>query len=355
MWAIKLAKFQAKEDQARYHNLITELPAANTHIPIIEGDIPIALCEYKRLKYLDSKKLINSLDNLYFYNACLLSNNRLFYRVGKEPKGYQDRIATCQITDELDVIEGTNKYIETYSNWKESAQTKYLQSVLPFVFKSGEHVEDPRAIIFENHYFVFYTDGLTIGVAKLDMDCNTIYSHYLYRPKEVGFKNTDLREKNWIPFVNGNSIILLYSADPLVYLIYKDTDTKLEFVRVLLPYNSRVSWKYNYIRGGCPPAEYDSESLLWCFHSAIKTEYSTPKYLIGVYVTENKSPFYPLKICRLPLLMGIPAHASTTLSLQNNVVYPCGLVKFGEGWRISMGVNDYEIAFLDVTEKDFLW
>jgi predicted GH43/DUF377 family glycosyl hydrolase len=79
------------------------------------------------------------------------------------------------------------------------------------------------------------------------------------------------------------------------------------------------------------------------------------EYMFGVYVTDNTHPFILRKFCRLPLLIGIPAHASTTLSLQNRVVYPCGLVKRGEGWKISMGVNDYEIAFLDVTEKDFLW
>jgi hypothetical protein len=48
-----------------------------------------------------------------------------------------------------------------------------------FVFKDNHHVEDPRAIEFNNHWFVFYTDGLTIGVAKLTLDtCDVIYSHY---------------------------------------------------------------------------------------------------------------------------------------------------------------------------------
>ena len=80
---------------------------------------------------------------------------------------------------------------------------------MPYVFKSGEHVEDPRAIIFNNHYFVFYTDGLTIGVAKLDMNCETIYSHYLFCPDKTEFKHHDGREKNWIPFIQENQLLLL--------------------------------------------------------------------------------------------------------------------------------------------------
>jgi predicted GH43/DUF377 family glycosyl hydrolase len=134
--------------------------------------------------------------------------------------------------------------------------------------------------------------------------------------------------------------------------------TSLEYETV---YNlaKSITWKFGYIRGGAPPCEYNRNTLLWCFHST-KTFNSYVKekanhYMFSVYVTENIFPFNVIKICKLPLLIGIPAHASETLSLQNHVVYPCGIIKTGEGWRISMGINDYKIAFLDITEKDFLW
>lgn len=350
----KLSK-AIKEDAVGIE-LITKLPRIVEYTPIIPQRNPVSLCEYKRLKYVDSSKLIDPSKNKYFYNACLLPDNRLFYRVGKEPKGFEDRIATCQLTDDLDVIEGSNAYIETYSNWAESAKTRVLKSILPFVFKNGEHVEDPRAIIFNNHYFVFYTDGLTIGVAKLDMDCNTIYSHYMFCPDTVEFKKKDGREKNWIPFLNDGKLFLLYGTDPVIYFECQDTGKRLVY-SVLHDQGSecKIRWNYGYVRGGAPPAEYDSSSLLWCFHSTVPSDTGKPKYMFGVYVTENVYPFKFKKMCRLPLLIGIPSHASTTLSLQNNVVYPCGLVKRGEGWRISMGVNDYDVAFLDVTESDFLW
>jgi len=354
MQSIKKLGKQIKEDTVNLV-LITEVPEAKDHFPIVPNiHYPAALCEYKRLKYLDLKKLVDPSKNKYFYNASLVADNRLFYRVGKEPKGYEDRIATCQLTDDLDVIEGSNKYIDVHSNWVESARTRTLKDILPFVFKDGEHVEDPRVVIFNDHYFVFYTDGLTIGVAKLDMDCNTIYSHYLFCPPEVEFKNKDGREKNWIPFVNGNKLFLLYAADRVTFFACEDMDVKLTIKDVYVN-NFGFKWSYGYIRGGCPPAEYNSQSMLWCFHSTIQNERKQNVYMFSVYVTENKYPFKLIKLCRLPLLIGIPSHASATLSLQNNVVYPCGIVKRDNSWRISMGVNDYEIAFLDVTESDFLW
>jgi predicted GH43/DUF377 family glycosyl hydrolase len=55
------------------------------------------------------------------------------------------------------------------------------------------------------------------------------------------------------------------------------------------------------------------------------------------------------------LLLGIPAEASTNRLIQDCVVFPCGAVETETGWKISMGINDVEIAFLDVEEKYFLW
>jgi hypothetical protein len=352
MQNIRNLKQKLKEDFSETPDLI-QIPVAKTKVPIQVTYYPQSLCEYHRLNFLDLKFK----DYLYFYNACLLENNRLFFRCGKEPKGFEDRIGTLLLDSNLKVIRETIKLINVHSRWEESATTNILKTMLPYVFKDGEHVEDPRAIMFKGNYFVFYTDGLTIGVAKLDLDCNTVYSHYLKTPN-VTFKNSDGREKNWIPFIYEDSIHILYGTDPLVYFKLKDTGTKLEY-DILYNLAKTITWNYGYIRGGAPPCEYTKNSLLWCFHSTkIFDSHVKSKaihYMFGVYVTENKFPFDLIKFCRLPLLIGIASHASETLSLQHHVVYPCGVIKTKQGWRISMGINDYKIAFLDITEKDFLW
>jgi predicted GH43/DUF377 family glycosyl hydrolase len=340
---------------------IVSLPERVESAPIIITPGKVScICEYKRLKYLNSKMLIDPNINKYYYNACLLPNNRIFYRVGKEPKGFEDKIATCLLNDDLTVIPNTNKYISVHSNWSESTRgNATLIRYLPFQFKDGEHVEDPRAIITGCAYFVFYTDGLNIGVSKLNLNCDRVYSNYLTVPdKKYKFDFSDGREKNWIPFVSNNKIYVLYGVSPLIYFECLDTGTSLKIDNVHV-YKERISWPFSHIRGGTPPVEYDNDKLLWCFHSTMQfdthAKQSQIHYMFSVYVTENTFPFKFIKMCKLPLLIGIPSHASTTLSLQNNVVFPCGMVEIDGGWRISMGINDYEIAFLDITEEDLLW
>jgi predicted GH43/DUF377 family glycosyl hydrolase len=344
------------------HNpvITSTIPEAVESAPIVlQPNTVVASCEYKRLKYINSSDLIHPTVHKYWYNACLLKDGRLFYRTGKEPKGFEDRIATCLLDDDLNVISRSNKLIMTYSNWEESARTPALKRLMTTVFKSGEHVEDPRAILIGNNYFVFYTDGLTIGVAKLDLNCDTIYSHYLFLPQnQTVFKHSDGREKNWIPVVSDNKLYLLYGSDPCIYLECIDEGNRLAIKNVFqLSYS--IKWPFGYVRGSAPPAQYNSGSLLWVFHSTMifntHAKLNSIHYMFGVYVTENKFPFNLIKVCKLPLLIGIPSHGSTTLSLQHNVVYPCGIIETDSGWRISMGVNDYEIACLDVTERDFLW
>jgi predicted GH43/DUF377 family glycosyl hydrolase len=328
-------------------------------VPIQSKLTVSSICEYKRLKFLDSTKLIEPDRNTYFYNGCIIDNHRLFYRVGTINKGYEDKIATCLLDDSLNVIPETNKYINVHSSWSQSARTRKLKDMIPSPFKNGQHVEDPRAIIVGCSYFVFYTDGLTVGVAKLNLSCNTIYSHYLYVPTDSPvFSDSDGREKNWSPVVSDNTIYLLYSVNPLVYFKCVDKGDSLEISNVL-PLNKKLYWPYGHIRGGTPATKYDDNSLLWCFHSVLYFDTHSRKmsshYMFSVYVTTNTFPFDLIKICNLPLLIGIPSHFTKTLYLQHNVVFPCGLIKTDNGWRISMGVNDYEIAFLDVTENDFFW
>jgi len=325
-----------------------------------DPEYPRALCRYRDLQYLDSKDLIDS--KLYYYNASIVDNEdtyRLFYRLGDEPKGCRDMIATCLLTKDLEVVDSSNMYIKVHSNWTESATTLYLKRMVPYIFNNDEHVEDPRAVKFNNSWFVFYTDGLRMGVAKLDLNCKTIYTHYLSTPEVFRNTDSDGREKNWIPFVNNNSLYILYSDSPRSIIRCTDTAIGLQFIAFRTEFENPVKyWNYGSIRGGAPPVKYDSNSLIWFFHSHKSYVTHVGKknvYMIGAYVSANTYPFPIIKYCKLPLLLGIPAEASTNRLIQDCVVFPCGAVETETGWKISMGINDVEIAFLDVEEKHFLW
>jgi predicted GH43/DUF377 family glycosyl hydrolase len=199
-----------------------------------------------------------------------------------------------------------------------------------------------------------------MGVAKLDEECNTIYSHYLTVPEEAFNNETDGREKNWIPITFKDGYLhILYSETPKILFKCKDTGTSLIFVRTMT-FNDSIRWKHGHVRGGCPPLPFKNDKYIWFFHS-VKTlptyvsEYSRV-YGIGAYITTNKFPYNVLRITTLHVLLGWPSHAVNKLMLQDNVVFPCGAVqRDANTYVICMGVNDYKIAYLTVNTDNLIW
>ena len=331
----------------------------------INPDIFRALYDPMELVYLDTTKLIDPETNLYYYNSGFYEDTpttyRMFYRCGKNPKAYEDRVATCLLDRDLNIIEGTNKYLQLHSSWEETTQNNIkLKRMIPFVFKNGTHVEDPRAIRSGLNWFIFYTDGIHIGVAKLDENCNLIYTHYLYVPEDIQHKDHDGREKNWIPIkVVNNFIYILYSESPRILFKYNDTGNYLKLIRTNI-LQHQVDWAHGYVRGGCPPIEYEHDKYIWFFHSVkMMPTYvgdNSRVYMIGAYVTENVYPYKCIKITSLPILLGWPSHAVDKLLLQDNVVFPCGAIRKSQStYIICMGINDYKIAYLEVDNSKLNW
>jgi predicted GH43/DUF377 family glycosyl hydrolase len=352
-----------------------DLPSSSYELPE-EGTL-IATVELSNLIYLNSKNLIEPETNLYYYNSCICKYKdgyRLFYRCGKNPKTCEDRIATCLLTKDLQVISNTNKYINAFSNWQASRNAgpdtldrhiRYYysdsQNVKSFVYKDGHHVEDPRVVEFQGYWFLFYTDGMTVGVAKLDLDnCDIIYSHFLeVPPKHVISKQSDGREKNWIPVVCSNKLYLLYSDTPrtFIHCVDKGNHFSIENYDKL---NFNVLWNYGNIRGGCPPIEYDENTLIWFFHSSKNIYSSIPTlndkvYFIGAYLTSKNYPFEIKQITTYPIFFGFPSPISVDRSYQTNVVFPCGAVYEDDTFIVSMGINDRSIGHLKFNKSNILW
>jgi predicted GH43/DUF377 family glycosyl hydrolase len=377
--AIQEEKKKHEEDEK--FELTSEEPPIFPNRIVQNTEFPRTLCDYSTLQFLNTNTLIDPHIYLYYFNSSICKYKdgyRLFYRCSKNPKSVSDRIATCLLTKNLKVVRGTNKYINAYSDWHESFKAGHTDRprliiytykgekeddyvLKSYVYKNNEHVEDPRVIQYNNSWFLSYTDGLAVGIAKLDLDtCETIYSHFLKSPPKKFIPSfNDGREKNWIFCVDNDKLFALYNEEPRTFIEYVDTGTSLECKNVFRQ-NYSVKWPYSGIRGGCPPVEYDETSLIWFFHSVKKmtTTVGNDKnvYMIGGYITKNKFPFQVLKITPLPVLMGIPSHASETLYLQDNVVYPCGAISIdSQTFLISMGINDYKIAHLKVTKSMLIW
>jgi predicted GH43/DUF377 family glycosyl hydrolase len=247
------------------------------------------------------------------YNACII-NDRLFFRSVRIAG--EDDIMTC-LMNNFKYIQNTTRIVSLKSS-----------------YKNNKHVEDPRVILHKNNYFICYTDGYNVGIAKLDLHCNTIYSHYLKKPDEVNFEGGDGREKNWLPISNGDTIDFWYGDNPRTFLTYIDTGAELKF-HSYLKTSQRVKSTFGNIRGGCAPIEYDKDTKIWFFHTLYEK-----KYRIGAYLTRGNDI---IKITPRPILTG------------NHIVFPCGAIQYNGYFYISMGVQDKDIGILKVSrELDFV-
>jgi len=236
-------------------------------------------------------------------------NDRIFFRSVKIQG--EDDIMTCKI-ENFKYVPGSIKTLSLTSR-----------------FNNNKHVEDPRVILHNDHYFVCYTDGYNVGIAKLDLECNTIYSHYLKKPDEVKFEGGDGREKNWLPISNGEMIDFWYGDNPRTFLTYRDKGTSLEFYSYLKTYQ-RVKSNFGNIRGGCAPINYDDNGIkIWFFHTLFEG-----KYRIGAYLTRG---YDIIKITPKPILTG------------NHIVFPCGAIQRDRDFHISMGIQDKTIGILKVS------
>jgi predicted GH43/DUF377 family glycosyl hydrolase len=312
------------------------------------------ICDYNDIVCLPSDKLIDTM--VYHYNCTIApyeGGYRIFYRSGKHPKMVHDRIATCLLTSDFNIVEGSNQLVDTYSNsnlimrnMKDVFQIRQSDVNTFFSFHDllvdGDHCEDPRVIEHAGAWFLTYTDGFRIGVSKLDLDtCEGVYSHYLTTPPSLVNQDGDGREKNWIPFSDGDSLCFLYSDTPRQILTYTDTGNSLQLATIETSILI-TECPFGTIRGGCPPVRYDDTHMIWFFHVGKNNTYS-----IGAYITCGfREVVY---VIESPILEGYPQpRFQHKLEIKGNVVYPCGAVRTDSGWMITMGINDYKVGLLHV-------
>ena len=319
---------------------VKEKPSPESPPPIVPSD---PIFNYHTLEFLDGETLMPG--TIYHYNAGIIpckDGYRLFYRTGAEPKMIYDRIATCLLKSNRKVIPDTHKYIKTHSDGSLITAWVLRDMKIDNEVKDGYHCEDPRVVEHKGALFLSYTDGMRIGIAKLNINtCETIYTHYLEAPPSVLHGESDGREKNWVPFSWGDHLCFLYSDIPRQIFRFTDTGLKLVIEDTGIPLSPTL-YPGGFIRGGCPPVKYTDGHMIWFFHTTKGGIYS-----IGAYITRGFSPV--VHVIQSPILKGHPQPKyQSGLITKDNVVYPCGAVCTDSGWMISMGVNDYKIGFLHV-------
>lgn len=311
---------------------------------LYKGLLPVS-----RSVIIDSSKLIQTYPaygsgNVRVTNwlncSMLEFNGKIYfaYRMESKPWCTRTKIGLCLLDSNLQPIKESNVLLELHSD----LQNCVFQNNKSF--PRGFHVEDPRLFVFNNNLFISYTDGFTMGQAKINPDTlQASESFYLDKPVK------GRTEKNWTFFEHGGKLLTVYNTQP--HTIFEMAWSKFE-EKYKTEFES--NWQYGIIRGGTSPQRIGKHYISF-FHSALDFIYkgqSSRQYFMGAYLFNAEPSFEVVAISKQPLLVGeMISPAIQRLNNKIYVVFPSGKIRREGKWIISFGYNDAQCRYIEITDE----
>lgn len=227
--------------------------------------------------------------------------------------------------------------------------------------------DDSRLIALGEEIYLVYSDntesqisrgGFRVYIAKLKFD--GAYFHLCTPVCLSRFEREDRnrREKNWVPFIYQDQLLLAYSLIPhLIFCPHLDKGS-CETVAYSL---SNCSWKWGTLRGGTPGLQVDDQYLAF-FHSSIKipTLHSNGKiinhYFMGAYTFSPIYPFAITQISREPIIgkgfYSGPIYKPYWGAVR--CIYPGGFIFDEEFIWLAYGKQDHEVWIAKLDKKGLL-
>ena len=181
-------------------------------------------------------------------------------------------------------------------------------------FQIPSRAEDARLIVVGDDLYIIYSDnrdavitkgGFRVYTAQLEYFEGKFYAKSIEVLKRYPGESQFVREKNWVPFVYQNELLLAYSLDP--HLIFRPLPGLGE-CETFTQSNKLLSWKWGILRGGTPGLNIDGTQYFAFFHSSIKmkTIHSSGKemlhYFVGAYTFSLEPPFEITQISPEPII-----------------------------------------------------
>lgn len=314
-------------------------------------------------------------DDLSVYNPAIVRfRDRLLmaYRVdfGYE-KPFRVASAICALDERLQVVQGS------------------AVALADTIDGGAANHYDARFLVFQDRLFVHYNnDWNTVPnqIFLVELDPNTLQARSPARPLALMGPRQPC-EKNWLLFDHDGDLYAIYQVDPHIVL-------RLDLagagpVRCWPVYHTEwdttaYDQRYGVLRGGTPPVRM-GENYISIFHSRthvlksvstnqpqaverlkrvtwlrqvrrwIREQFDPVRYYGGVYSFAAAPPFTPTFIRPTPILWpeheGPRQRPTPSHMAPRRVVYPCGLVRWADGWLVSYGVHD-ERAVLRVLARN---
>lgn len=251
---------------------------------------------------------------------------------------------------------------------KNSFQPTMLAQHLNLPAVTGdEHFEDARLFMFRGEVYISFTKmtgyqpgvdyKCTVGYSKLKLKGSTWFVEETWYP-QFGRNNGWGKEKNWIFFESNDQLWCIYQDHPTRRVIRIERDKVVETCDT-----PAAVWQWGEMRGGTPPVPYGDDQMLVIFHSSLSTEERPHyrRYYGAAYLFDAKPPFTIRSISVKPLMAGSEEDGHGfdprySAGWKPFIPFPCGLVKDGgDGWLVSLGVNDWQCAVGKIRPEQLEW
>lgn len=152
---------------------------------------------------------------------------------------------------------------------------------------------------------------------------------------EYGHNDWTGLEKNFVFWDYEGRLMCIYQCHGEQIVLEVEGD------KVVSEYRSEApTWKYGDIRGGTSPLPYNGKWMRF-FHS--RAHYSDSRqfrYHTGALLMEPTPPFKILKVSKTPILSGHEWRNDAAHHHKLNVAIPYGALPDGDGFLVSVGIND---------------
>jgi len=216
--------------------------------------------------------------------------------------------------------------------------------------------EDGRLVIFQDRLFLVYSDnreeaiskgGFRLYIAELEFNGSTFSATHIECLSQYEGESRNIREKNWVPFVYENSLLLAYSLNPHK-IFYPILGTGA--CETVACTNQSLDWNWGELRGGTPGLLENGEYLA-LFHSSIPmlSAHSNGReilhYFMGAYTFSATPPFHLTKISPHPIVgknfYRGPTYRPYWKSVR--VVFPGSYIIDGPHLWVAYGRQDHEV------------
>lgn len=227
--------------------------------------------------------------------------------------------------------------------------------------------EDARLIQSNGKLLMVYSDnrnavltggGFRVHIAELVFEDGQFAAKNIEVLTSFEGENPRLREKNWVPFIYRDELLLAYSLTP--HLIFRPLFNG-GICETFAQSHSNIDWEWGILRGGTPGTQIDADHYLSFFHSSKKmssvhASKEMPHYFMGAYTFSVEPPFEIDRISPEPIIAKGFYSGEEYPRYWGSVkaIFPAGFVFDDKYIWVFYGRQDHEIWAVKLDKKALL-